>query len=304
MKSRNKQNTPPEAPSGGIIFLNKPTGFTSFQALGRIKKVLGTRKVGHTGTLDKFAEGLLILLSGKFTRLNAMITGMDKEYVALIRFGRETDTLDPEGDTVAEAQAPDLETIRERLNGFLGVISQIPPVYSAVHVDGQRAHKMARRGEEVQMPSREIRIDELEILDYNCPDLRLRICCSKGTYIRSLARDLGKACGSRAYVQELVRTAVGPFRVEDAVRPEDFNGPSDFQSWESFFSVLEGTEVAQLNETAIEKMRHGVPFRDSFLETSLKGEAGMLLLKDAEGELKAVVEKAGGEYRYKINLCT
>jgi tRNA pseudouridine55 synthase len=163
---------------------------------------------------------------------------------------------------------------------------------------------MARRGEEVRMPSRDIRIDELEILGYECPDLRLRVRCSKGTYIRSLARDLGKACGSRAYVQELRRTAVGPFRLEDAVDPEAFAGPEDFQSWESFFSVLEGTQIAEISETALEKMRHGVPFRPGFLKESIEGEPEMVLLKDGSGNLKAVLERKEGRYSYKINLCS
>ena len=271
--------------------------------MGRVKKVLGTRKVGHTGTLDKFAEGLLILLTGKFTRLNAMITGMDKEYVALIRFGKETDTLDPEGEVVAEADIPTEQVIAEVLSGFRGTIRQVPPVYSAVHVNGQRAHKLARRGEDVNMPSREVRIDELEILSWESPDLKLRVCCSKGTYIRSLARDIGKACGSRAYVKELKRTAVGPFRLGEAVSPEDFTGAGDFKSWEAFFSVLEDTEIVTLRDWAVEKLGHGVPFQDDFLETPLKTRPDMLLLKDSGGSLKAVVELKDGKYRYKINLC-
>ncbi len=266
--------------------------------------MLGTRKVGHTGTLDKFAEGLLIILSGKFTRLNAMITGMDKEYVALIRFGKETDTLDPEGNAVAEAVPPARATIENVLPDFLGTLRQVPPVYSAVHIAGQRAHKMARRGEDVDMPSREIRIDELELLSYESPDLRIRVRCSKGTYIRSLARDLGKACGSRAYVQELRRTAVGPFRVEDAVNPEDFTGIPDYYPWESFFSVLESTQVLGIHEDALAKMRHGVPFRPEFLKNPIEGKPEMVLLKDGKGNLKAVLEMREGRYRYKINLCS
>ncbi|MDC7239348.1 MAG: tRNA pseudouridine(55) synthase TruB, partial [Spirochaetales bacterium] len=220
------------------MFLHKKTGVTSFQALGRIKKVLATRKVGHTGTLDKFAEGLLILLTGKLTRLNALITGLDKEYEALVRFGRETDTLDPEGEVVAEAAVPSLEQIEAVMDSFRGKIQQIPPSYSAIHIDGKRAHELVRSGKEVEMPSREIEIFDLEILGYEAPDLKLRVHCSKGTYIRSLARDIGQACGSRAYVQELIRTAVGPFSLKEAVEVEDFAGPVSFYSWESFFGKL------------------------------------------------------------------
>lgn len=295
---------------GGIIFLHKKQGVTSFQALGRIKKVLNTGKVGHTGTLDKFAEGLLILLTGKLTRMNALITDLDKEYEALIRFGRETDTLDPEGETVAEADPPTLKTIESVLNQFKGEISQIPPRYSAIHIDGKRAHELARSGKEVEMPSREITVHDLEILEYENNDLKLRVHCSKGTYIRSLARDIGIACGSRAYVQELVRTAVGPFSLDTAVDVENFKGPEDFYSWEEFFLRLGKSRILTLNELGLKRMKDGIPFRKEFLLEPSNDvdyhqiqQAEFLLLKDTEGILKAVLEYKNGRYQYKINLC-
>jgi tRNA pseudouridine55 synthase len=298
------------ASGGGIIFLNKKPGVTSFQALGRIKKVLNTRKVGHTGTLDKFAEGLLILLTGKLTRMNALITGLDKEYEALIRFGRETDTLDPEGETVAVADPPTLKTIESALNQFKGDISQIPPRYSAIHIDGKRAHELARSGKDVEMPSRKITIHDLEILGFEDNDLKLRVHCSKGTYIRSLARDIGIACGSRAYVQELVRTAVGPFSLDTAVDVEHFKGPEDFYSWEEFFLKLEKSRILTLNELGLKRMKEGIPFRKEFLSEQpgdaddlRNGKTEYLLLKDSEDALKAVLEYKDGRYQYKINLC-
>lgn len=295
---------------GGIIFLNKKPGVTSFQALGRIKKVLNTGKVGHTGTLDKFAEGLLILLAGKLTRMNALITGLDKEYVALIRFGRETDTLDPEGETVAEADPPSLETIESVIHQFKGEISQTPPRYSAIHIDGKRAHELARSGKEVEMPSRKITIYDIEILGYENNDLKLRVHCSKGTYIRSLARDIGTACNSRAYVQELIRTAVGPFSLDSAVDVESFRGPEDFYSWEEFFLKLGNSRILTLNELGLKRMKDGIPFRKEFLSepsresTVLNDRTEYLLLKDSEGILKAVLEYKDGRYQYKINLCS
>ncbi|MDC7232284.1 MAG: tRNA pseudouridine(55) synthase TruB [Spirochaetales bacterium] len=306
-----KKNKPTDNPSsgdgGGIIFLNKSTDITSFQALGRIKKVLNTGKVGHTGTLDKFAEGLLILLTGKFTRMNSVITDLDKEYEALICFGRETDTLDPEGETVAEADPPSLEEIQSVLDQFRGTIQQVPPRFSAIHIDGKRAHELARSGKEVDMPTREVTIHKLEILEYEKPCLRLQVHCSKGTYIRSLARDLGRASGSRAYVKALKRTAVGPFDLSEAVRAEDFKGCGDFVSWESFFLKLDNTCVLELNDRGIDKMRNGVTFRREFLSNpgslDTAGRCTRLLLKNNEGHLKAVLEPSGGGYKYKINLC-
>ncbi|MBF9017243.1 MULTISPECIES: tRNA pseudouridine(55) synthase TruB [unclassified Oceanispirochaeta] len=296
---------------GGIIFLHKKPGVTSFQALGRIKKVLNTGKVGHTGTLDKFAEGLLILLTGKLTRMNALITDLDKEYEALIRFGRETDTLDPEGETVAEADPPSLEAIESVIHQFKGEISQTPPRYSAIHIDGRRAHELARSGKEVEMPSREITIHDIEILGYENNDLKLRVHCSKGTYIRSLARDIGTACNSRAYVQELVRTAVGPFSLDTAVDVENFRGPADFYSWEEFFLKLGNSRILTLNELGLKRMKDGIPFRKEFLSVPAQDsivlkndETEYLLLKDSEGILKAVLEYRDGRYQYKINLCS
>ncbi|MDA3959000.1 tRNA pseudouridine(55) synthase TruB [Oceanispirochaeta sp.] len=306
MKNQKKQNPDklsyPDNTGGGIVFLHKMPGLTSFQALGQLKRVLGTRKVGHTGTLDKFAEGLLIILTGKLTRLNSIITAMDKEYVATIRFGTETDTLDPEGETVATADPPSLEIIESKLDGFRGELSQTPPQYSAIHIDGKRAHSLARKGQLVEMPSRKIFIYDLELLEYNAPDLKLRVHCSKGTYIRSLARDLGLACESRAFVQELVRTSVGPFKLENAVVVDDFRGIKDYFSWEDFFLTLGNASLAVLNEDGLEKLKHGVPFNEGFLTTSLEEESEFILLKDKEGSLKAVLEMKDGHYQYKINL--
>lgn len=307
---KQKQSLPP-AGGGGIIFLHKNPGVTSFQALGRIKKVLNTGKVGHTGTLDKFAEGLLILLTGKMTRMNSLITGLDKKYEALIRFGRETDTLDPEGETVAEADPPALEAIQSVLDQFKGEISQIPPRYSAIHIDGKRAHELTRSGRHVEMPPRDITIYDLEILSYKDNDLSLRVHCSKGTYIRSLARDIAVACGSRAFVQELKRTAVGPFSLESAVKVDSFAGPESFYPWEDFFTRLGNSRILVLNDLGITKMKDGIPFRKEFLSEPelLDDKAGAerseyLLLKDEHDILKAVLEYKEGRYQYRINLCT
>jgi len=301
-KKTHNESSSSQKKGGGIVFLKKIPGQTSFQALGQLKRVLETRKVGHTGTLDKFAEGLLIVLTGKFTRLNSLITDMDKSYEALIRFGRETDTLDPEGETVALASPPSRETIENHLSAFTGDLQQKPPLYSAVHIDGKRAHAIARSGNVVDMPSRNISIRSLEIVEYSSPDLKLRIHCSKGTYIRSLARDLGLACDSRAYVQELVRTSVGPFQLEDALDIEDFKGPEDFYSWEDFFKKIGHSCVAELSPEGLGKVKVGVPFKEEFLSEGLKREEHYLLLKDGQGRLCAVLERRNGQYRYKINL--
>lgn len=207
-----------------LILIDKPAGLTSFQALYPLKRELGTKKVGHCGTLDKFASGLLIICAGKATSFVPAFTGMDKEYLADVRFGAETDTLDPEGAIVGTGPLPSRSSVEAALPKFLGVSLQVPPVFSALHVDGKRAYKLARAGKVPEMEARSIHIHEIDIVSYDGESgtARIRVVCSKGTYIRSLARDLGLACGSRAYLVGLRRTKIGAFNVDDAVAPDEF----------------------------------------------------------------------------------
>jgi tRNA pseudouridine55 synthase len=209
----------------GIILLDKPPGQTSFQSLGFLKRCLGTRRIGHAGTLDKFAEGLLIVLAGRMTRLCPLAMSLDKEYAAVITFGRGTDTLDPEGEVTAEGPIPSREDLEAVLPEFLGTLSQVPPVYSAVHVNGRRASEAARRGETVTLTPRTVRIDRLDLTEYRPPDAHLRISCTKGTYIRSLARDIAARLGTCAHVSRLRRTRIGGFSVDDAHVPDEFVFP-------------------------------------------------------------------------------
>ncbi len=204
-----------------LLLLRKPTGITSFESLRPVKRHVD-KKVGHAGTLDKFAEGLMIVLTGRFTKLNPLLGDLDKRYVATVRFGEETDTLDPEGKVIATAALPSEETVAEVLKrSFTGSIMQSPPQYSAIHIDGKRAYRMAREGIEVHMPSRPVTIHSIRIVGWDGSDMILDVRCSKGTYIRSLARDIARASGSRAHLVALKRTEIGPFRFEDAVDPED-----------------------------------------------------------------------------------
>lgn len=195
----------------------KESGPTSFSSLGVIKKALGTGKVGHTGTLDSFAEGLLVVLVGKMTRLVPYITATEKRYQAVVAFGSETDTLEPSGQVVSQASVPSCQKLESVLSQFRGRISQVPPLYSAIHLDGKRASDLVRAGQQAQIPSREITIHSLELIDFDGQFGLLDVTCSKGTYIRSLARDIALAAGSRGHLVALRRTGVGPFRLEDAV---------------------------------------------------------------------------------------
>lgn len=212
-------------PNEGIVLLAKLPGITSFSALWQIKNALEINKTGHTGTLDTFAEGLLVALTGRYTRLVPYITDCDKEYVALVKFGSETDTLDREGTVIHTAEPPLFSSIQASLPKFRGSILQTPPEYSAVHVNGKRASDRVRQGEAVTIPPREVTIHELELMspspanmdcDGRVASCQLRVLCSKGTYIRSLARDIALASGSRAHLVSLRRTRIGPFRLEHA----------------------------------------------------------------------------------------
>lgn len=212
----------------GIVLLAKQSGITSFSSLWQIKNALGTKKIGHTGTLDTFAEGLIVALAGKYTRLVPYFSATEKEYLAEISFGVETDTLDPDGAPVAEAPLPTVRAARESLRSFTGEILQKPPVFSALHVEGQRASDLARKGFEVDISPRVVSVYELEFIsakgdsgmeasgDDPVKTMVVRVLCSKGTYVRALARDIAYASGSRAHLSALRRTRTGPFTLDRA----------------------------------------------------------------------------------------
>jgi tRNA pseudouridine55 synthase len=207
--------------STGVLLLDKAAGKSSFGAIAALRPVLG-RKLGHAGTLDPFATGLLIVLAGRATRLATFLTGLDKRYRAAVRFGVTSTTDDPEGELTETAGTTDEDAVRRSLDGFRGAITQVPPAASAVHIDGERAYRRFRRGEEVAMPERAVTIHAIELLGFDlvAQTADLDVHCSTGTYIRALARDLGVAVGAGGYCSALRRTEVGPFSVDAAVAPD------------------------------------------------------------------------------------
>lgn len=211
----------------GLALLRKPEGITSFQALYPIKRSLASGKVGHTGTLDRFAHGLLVILTGSYSRLSPYVMYGEKLYRGLIAFGTETDTLDPEGSVIAVAPPPTRQNLEEALPAFRGPILQRPPAYSAVHIGGKRAYQLALEGKEPALKERRVNIISLELLSYEGVEALVEVRCSSGTYIRSLARDIAAACGSRAHLRALERLSIGPFHVKDAVSPEAFDPEVD-----------------------------------------------------------------------------
>lgn len=207
---------------GEVLLIDKPAGMTSFGVVARIRRrlseVAGHRvKVGHSGTLDPFATGLMIILTGKQTRNAGDYSKLDKVYEATIKLGQTSSTGDPEGEiTEVSDKVPSIDDIQASLVSFTGLIKQKPPIYSAIKINGQRAYKLARRGEKVDMPERSVTIYKLEILDYQYPYLIIRAHVSSGTYIRTLAEDIGKRLDVGAYCYSLRRTKVGSFSVESA----------------------------------------------------------------------------------------
>jgi len=205
----------------GLLPINKRPGVTSFEALWAVKKAFGTGKAGHTGTLDKFASGLLLALTGRAVKLAPWLGGREKEYLGTVRFGEETSTLDPEGEVVARGDAPSREAIEAALPLFRGQVMQAPPAYSALHIDGKRAYELARGGAPPEMKKRPVTIYRLELLSYEAPLARLLVRCSPGTYIRSLARDIALAAGSRAHLSALVRARIDGLTLEGAPDSDD-----------------------------------------------------------------------------------
>jgi tRNA pseudouridine55 synthase len=199
------------------LLLHKKSGQTSFEALAEVKRALGTSRVGHTGTLDKFAEGLLPVLVGRAAKLSPWFFHCDKEYRGRIRFGLETDTLDPGGQTVAEGPLPSREALEAVLPQFRGEILQAPPAYSAIHLGGRRASELARSGEAPEMKPRPVQIYRLELTAWDPPCADITVHCSSGTYIRSLARDLALAAASRAHLAALTRTRFAGFDLSRAL---------------------------------------------------------------------------------------
>lgn len=213
---------------GALLLIDKPLKWTSFDVVNKIRwglrKKYGKLKVGHAGTLDPLATGLVIVCTGKWTKEIEKYMGQPKEYIAVLRLGATTPSFDLETeiDATYPWQHIGRAFFEEVVERFTGEIDQVPPAYSAVRVNGARAYEKARKGKGPEMPVRKVYIREIELLRFEPPCVELRIVCSKGTYIRSLAQDIGQACNSGAYLAALRRTAIGEFRVEDANNIEDW----------------------------------------------------------------------------------
>jgi tRNA pseudouridine55 synthase len=217
------------APEALVLPVDKPEGPTSHDVVAAARRALGVKRVGHTGTLDPFASGLLLLCVGRATRLAEYFSGLDKSYEAVARLGVGTDTLDREGTIVEETDAW-REVTRDQLDrvleGFRGEIDQVPPAYSAKKVSGERAYQKAREGRAVDLDPCRVTVRALDVTSWDPPHLGFRVTCSSGTYVRSLARDIGNELGVAAHLTGLRRTAIGDWRVEDALLVAQMDDPA------------------------------------------------------------------------------
>jgi tRNA pseudouridine55 synthase len=205
----------------GLFIVKKPPGPSSFDMVRKARRELGVKKIGHAGTLDPLAQGVLLLGVGRGTKLLTSVEGLDKSYRAGLRLGVRTDTYDATGKVMEERDASGVteETLSAVLARFTGETEQVPPMYSAIKKDGRRLYKLAREGVEVRREPRRVRIDRLELVEFSSPDAVIELDCAKGTYVRSLIEDVGRALGVGAHMTSLTRTRVGPFRIEDARPP-------------------------------------------------------------------------------------
>ncbi len=293
----------------GLILINKPAGITSFKLLSPIKRLYETKKVGHAGTLDKFASGLMLVCVNQGTRMIQYLTGEDKEYIGEIRFGTQTSTLDPEGDISKECGPPGRADFEAIIPRFVGEIDQVPPQFSAIHIDGKRAYKRVLSGEQPEMPTRRVTIAALELTAWREDDegvtARIRVECSKGTYIRSLARDLAEACGSCGHLVSLIRTRVGAFYLKDAIDISalDAMGSENREKlllWdEPLVTRIPGFHIRQVHGAAAEAVLQGKPLQHNRELNQVDQPNEMIALVDDSRQLLALLECRDGKMKYR-----
>jgi tRNA pseudouridine55 synthase len=247
----------------GVLVVDKPIGLTSHDVVQIIRRGTGIRRAGHTGTLDPRASGVLVVLIGPAVRLSEYVSASDKRYQATIHLGSATDTYDAEGVVTRSASVEDIseEKFMEILETFVGEIEQVPPPYSAVKVKGRKAYEMARQGEEVDLEPRTIQVYSLDVLEWAPPEVVIDVYCSSGTYVRSLAHDLGKSLGTGAHLIGLRRTKSGRFTLRDAVPMRRLKESFDAGDWYRYLipaaDALGDWPMVELDGDQVELIRHG-----------------------------------------------
>ncbi len=289
-----------ESARSGILVVDKGRGATSFDAVAIVRRRLGVRRIGHAGTLDPDATGVLPILVGEATKLTPYLVDQDKEYVATLRFGLTTDTHDVSGRVLSETRVDDLAPARleEACRSFVGHIRQVPPMYSAVHHQGRRLYELAREGIEVERAAREVFIRSIVIEKIDGPRATLRIVCGKGTYVRVLAADLGAALGCGGAVEHLVRWRVGPFDLGDAVSWSELT-QSRSELWSRVRPVeaaLAGWPSVRLDGPAAVTFGHG---QAADVVPAAAATEGLVRVHDTDGPMIGVGELLAGGSKVK-----
>lgn len=277
----------------GFLNIYKQKGMTSFDVIRELRKKLNIKKIGHTGTLDPMAEGVLIVAVGEATKLIEFMMKDEKDYSAKIIFGKKSDTYDAEGKIEeVSSRKPDFDEIQEVISGFTGEIDQVPPKYSALKINGKKAYEMARKGADFEMKSRKVQIKNIAIIKYKYPYLEFDITCSSGTYIRSLAHDIGAGLGTGAYLTELKRTRVGNFIIRDSMKLNDVTD-KDLIPLEAVTLKL---ECAEISKNEYENLNLG-----RFIEKS--DISNNIVCAFYNNKLVGIMERTkNGLYKYKKKL--
>ncbi len=285
----------------GIVNLNKPSGWTSHDAVAKARGLFGQQRIGHAGTLDPNATGVLILCLGKATKLSRYFMRLEKEYHGFFSFGKTTDSQDADGKVLEERDASHVtaERIEELLPRFTGEIMQTPPMVSAVKVNGKRLYALAREGKSVDREARKIEVRGFDLVKYEAPVAEVRVVCSKGTYVRTLAADLGEELACGAFLQNLTRTRIGPYRVQDAFTMEDLARASEEGDLSPVFTPLD--EAIEHLQPAILRQhatRYGLPPLPKTLASvepldRTPEQGDFLQVRDPKGRAIGVVEVDG-----------
>lgn len=246
----------------GILVVNKPKGITSFDVIRKVSKILGIKKIGHTGTLDPIASGVLVLTIGSYTKVSDLLLSTDKEYIATAKLNILTDTLDTEGKVIkTDSKRIAKDVLEKAVNSYEKTYQQEVPMYSAVKVKGKKLYEYARNGEEVLLPKKEVTIKEIKLLEYNDNIFKFKCTVSKGTYIRSLIRDIGESLGTCAVMSELVRTRQGKFSINEAYSLEDIEkGNYKLLTLDEVLDV----EVVDVSEELFHKIKNGAKLENTF----------------------------------------
>lgn len=281
----------------GFLIVNKPKGITSFDVIRKLKPILKEKRIGHVGTLDPFASGVLIIALGRYTKLFFLFDDLYKEYIAEGVFGESRDTDDVEGRVLEKTKNQNILSFNELealiKNNFLGSILQKPPIYSAKKIDGKRAYDLARENKEFQLKSVNVFINNIELLEYNYPYFRIKTSVSKGTYIRAIVRDIGEITNNLAYTKDLIRTSIGDYNIDNAISLENINANNII----SFFDMFKNFDKLLIeDEKDIKQILSG----NTKLIENINIKNKYLALVDRDNNLLAIINNINNSNRYSF----